>query len=52
MRLHYRKDMSQFPFGFGSADGNENGDNENESSGFDMNNLGAMFTQFAVTNKR
>jgi putative hydrolase len=46
MHLHYRKDMSQFPFGFGSADGNENGDNENESGGFDMNNLGAMFTQF------
>ena len=46
MHLYYRKDMSQFPFGFGSADGNDNGDNENESGGFDMNNLGAMFTQF------
>jgi putative hydrolase len=31
--------MSQFPFGFGAADSNEPG-------GFDMNNLGAMFTQF------
>jgi putative hydrolase len=31
--------MAQFPFGFGAADSNEPG-------GFDMNNLGAMFTQF------
>jgi len=31
--------MSQFPFGFSAADNNEPG-------GFDMNNLGAMFTQF------
>jgi len=31
--------MSQFPFGFGASDSNEPG-------GFDMNNLGAMFTQF------
>jgi putative hydrolase len=31
--------MSQFPFGFGAADSNEPGR-------FDMNNLGAMFTQF------
>ena len=31
--------MSQFPFGFGASDSGEPG-------GFDMNNLGAMFTQF------
>jgi putative hydrolase len=37
--LYYRNGMSQFPFGFGAADSNEPGR-------FDMNNLGAMFTQF------
>ena len=31
--------MSQFPFGFGASDSGDSG-------GFDMNNLGAMFTQF------
>ena len=31
--------MAQFPFGFGASDSGDSG-------GFDMNNLGAMFTQF------
>ena len=31
--------MSQFPFGFGASDSGDSG-------GFNMNNLGAMFTQF------
>ncbi len=40
--MYYRWNMSQppFPFGFGSGDASGGGNN------FDMNNLGAMFTQF------
>lgn len=40
--MYYRWNMSQppFPFGFGSGDASGGGNN------FNMNNLGAMFTQF------
>jgi len=43
--VYYRWVMSQFPFGFGAPG---NSDDESNSGGqpFDMNNLGAMFTQF------
>lgn len=35
-----------FPFGFGASDNSDSGGSGSGGPGFDMNNLGAMFTQF------